>query len=73
MPDDFRELWPQLGWDAGKAHWCCDGRKIAVWLDEAGRVELSAARDRFKNAQGLLRSRERRKRYVLGRTLSRVG
>lgn len=73
VPADFRERWPQFGWSEAKAEWGAHARTIARWVDELGRDEMVLARKRWLDAQRLAASRERRKRYVLGRTLRPVG
>jgi hypothetical protein len=83
VPDDFVELWPTVGWELAPEVWKCNPRSISRWLKQCGpelrrarREAVEAARIaeltklRTREAQRKLQARERRKRYVMGRTLT---
>jgi hypothetical protein len=73
VPRDFEEKWPQHGWTSGKEYWRCHSRTLERWIDECGRARLTLLRKRYVEAMRTVTSRARRKRYVMGRTLSSVG
>lgn len=75
VPPDFETRWPALGWGketGAEYEWGCHSRTISRWLDEVGRDRMILARKKYRDAQRTVASRARRKRYVLGRTLSPV-
>lgn len=73
MPPDFRDRWPQVGWEGAREEWGAHSRSIARWIDEAGRTDMIAARKAYVAAEREVRARSRRKRYVLGQTLTPRG
>lgn len=72
MPRDFMGIYPQLGWDEAKARWHAHGRTIARWLEEAGRDKMKLARLAYRRAHETIESRERRRRYLAGKTRNAV-
>jgi hypothetical protein len=63
-PADFRETYIRMGWDGLDEHYGTNWRVIRRWIAEEGREELRAARAEHV--------RSRRRRYVLGRTMTAV-
>lgn len=72
VPRNFVERWPLVGWEGAKEEWRAHSRTIARWVDECGRDRMVLARKAYKQAERQIQGRARRKRYVLGRTLSAV-
>ena len=70
-PADFRETYIRMGWDGIDEHYGTNWRVIRRWIEEEGRLKLIAARAAFVEAQRADR-RSRRKRYVMGRSLTAV-
>lgn len=73
VPGNFVALWPSIGWSAAEAVWQAHARTIARWVDECGRDRMVLARHAYLQAERVIQGRARRKRYVLGRTLSPIG
>lgn len=74
-PPDFREVFLRLGWDREiEEHYRCNWRCIRRWIEECGGEELRAARREISGGtpRPRLRSGSRRRRYVLGRTMTAV-
>lgn len=81
-PRDFRETYVRMGWDGIMEHYHANWRCISRWIDECGRTELKMERAEFVRANGVRRlhvepgeqcladRQNRRRRYVLGQTLS---
>jgi hypothetical protein len=74
-PADFREMYLILGWGSIAEHYRTNWRVIRRWMIEEGRDSLRAERRAVVKAEYLEPGMEaeginRRKRYVLGRTLS---
>jgi hypothetical protein len=67
-PRDFREMYIRMGWDGLPEHYGTNWRVIRRWIEEEGREFLRVARAEYVRAQ----RKKRRKRYVLGRTLTAV-
>lgn len=65
-PTDFRETFIAIGWHGIEDHYRTNWRVIRRWVEEEGFDDLRKARADFVRAK-------RRKRYVLGRTLTAVG
>lgn len=53
MPDDFEEVFVAIGWDSVD-HYSTNPKRVARWLDDAGRDKL----------------KQRRRNYVIGNRLS---
>jgi hypothetical protein len=70
-PADFRVIYLSIGWDGIEEHFQTNWRVIRRWIEEEGREGLIAERAAVVEAQRV-ESRSRRKRYVLGRTLTAV-
>lgn len=67
-PADFRARYIEMGWDGIDEHYGTNWRCIRRWIMEEGREELQEARAAHVKAQRM----SRRKRYVLGRTMTAV-
>lgn len=67
-PRDFRDTYIRMGWDGLDEHYNTNWRCIRRWIEEEGREYLKAARAEFVRAQ----RKDRRKRYVMGRTMTAV-
>jgi hypothetical protein len=72
MPRDFVEMFPRLTWDAAKIRWHVHGRTMARWVDQAGRDKMKLARLAYRRAHETIESRERRRRYLAGKTRNAV-
>lgn len=70
-PADFREVYIAMGWDGIEEHFGTNWRVIRRWIEMEGRAGLIDARAAFVEARRAER-RSRRKRYVMGRTLTAV-
>ena len=70
-PKDFREVYIRIGWDGIEDHFNTNWRVIRRWIEMEGREGLIAARKAYV-AQMQLTRRLKRKRYVMGRTLTAV-
>lgn len=70
-PNDFRETFIALGWECIEEHYQTNWRVIRRWIDMEGREDLIAARRAHVEAIWAER-RLKRKRYVLGRTVTAV-
>lgn len=70
-PADFRQVYLQIGWDGIEEHYATNWRVIRRWIEEEGREGLIAERAAFVEA-ARVEARGRRKRYVMGRTLTAV-
>jgi len=70
-PADFRATYILIGWDGITDHYNTNWRVIRRWIEEEGREELIAARAAYVEEQRV-KVRSRRKRYVMGRTLTAV-
>lgn len=70
-PACFRETYISMGWDGIEEYFNTNWRVIRRWIEMEGRAELIEARAAFVEAQRAER-RSRRKRYVMGRTLTAV-
>lgn len=70
-PADFRQTYIRMGWDGIDEHYGTNWRVIRRWIEEEGRKGLIAARAAYVEAQREER-RQRRRRYVVGRTLTAV-
>jgi hypothetical protein len=70
-PGDFRVIYIRMGWDGIEEHYGTNWRVIRRWIEMEGRDGLIAARAAYVEAKRE-ESRQRRKRYVLGRTLTAV-
>jgi hypothetical protein len=70
-PADFRATYISMGWDGLEDHYRTNWRVIRRWIEEEGRDELRAARAEHVQ-QIYAERRNRKRRYVLGRTLSAV-
>lgn len=71
-PADFREVFLQLGQSKEiEEHYRTNWRVIRRWIEECGGEELRAARREVSGGtpRPALRSENRARRYVLGRTL----
>lgn len=71
-PADFRERFLEMGWDGIDEHYRTNWRVIYRWIEECGGDALRAERFAIagRKTGGRLQP-ERRKRYVLGMTLTR--
>ncbi len=67
-PNDFRETYIRMGWDGLPEHYNTNWRVIRRWIEEEGREFLRTARAEYVRVQ----RKTRRKRYVMGRTLTAV-
>lgn len=67
-PADFRETYIRMGWDGLDEHYNTNWRCIRRWIEEEGREFLRVARAEYVRAQ----RKNRRKRYVMGRTMTAV-
>lgn len=84
-PADFRERFIELGWGSIGHHYRANWRCIRRWINESGGDVLKQERADYVRANGnqrlhvsppgdcLADRQRRRKRYVLGRTLSDRG
>ena len=71
VPRDFREVYIRMGWDGIEDHYNTNWRVIRRWIELNGREELIRARRDYVASQQMAR-KLRRKRYVIGRTLTAV-
>lgn len=72
VPRDFVERWPDVGWSEAEIEWNAHARTIKRWLEECGMEAMQKARRERLAAIRALRSRSRRKRYVLGQTMTPI-
>jgi hypothetical protein len=77
-PADFRAVYLDMGWDGITEHYGTNWRVIRRWIEQEGREELIAARaaavaEKRAERRAEKERGERRRRYVLGRTLRPVG
>ena len=70
-PEDFREKYVEMGWDGLDEHYRTNWRVIRRWIEMEGRDRLIEERAAYVAAQREER-RNRRQRYVLGRTMTAV-
>lgn len=81
-PHDFRETYVRLGWGEIMEHYRANWRCISRWIDECGRAELKRERSEYVQRHGRQSlhvdtvdqckadRQSRRRRYVLGQTLT---
>lgn len=74
-PADFRETYIAMGWDGIEEHYGTNWRVVRRWIEEEGREALRAARsahvrELYADRRAEVSSRARRRRYVLGQTLT---
>jgi len=71
-PSDFRDRFLEMGWDGIEDHYHTNTRVIRRWIEQSGGDELRAERRKVSGGtpRPALRAENRRKRYVLGKTLT---
>lgn len=82
-PRDFRETYIAMGWDGIMEHYRANWRCIRRWIAESGGDELKDARAEYVRVNGRKSlhpdrdtcpaDHQRRRRYVMGQTLTRRG
>lgn len=72
LPRNFVERWPRVGWSGAEMEWHAHARTVSRWLNECGRSEMIMARKAYLDAERAVQGRARRKRYVMGRTLTPI-
>lgn len=67
VPEDFEEVWPQVGWRGAEIRWNADWRTYSRWLDECGRERMTARRRAHVEAELKLRDQARRKAFRISK------